>query len=38
MKTKIKTLDVLVALFYMWCFLIISAMAWQGIEVMLSYV
>lgn len=37
MKTKIKTLDVLTALFFMWGFIIIGAMIWQGITVLKSY-
>ena len=37
MKTKIKTTDVLISLFYMWLFLIIGSMVWQGVEVMMSY-
>ena len=37
MKTKIKTLDLLVYLFMIWGFIIICSMIWQGVEVMLSY-
>lgn len=37
MKTKIKTLDVLISLFCIWGFIIIGAMIWQGVTVLKSY-